>query len=87
MPTLELVVRCQLRYLADVLAGLRRQPGRGFIDATGPPEHVSKNNTRFSTHGLLIAERLNVATIATLNRRDFTVVRPRHVQALTLLPE
>ena len=36
---------------------------------------------------IAIAERLNVATIATLNRRDFTVVRPRHVQALTLLPE
>jgi uncharacterized protein len=36
---------------------------------------------------IAVAERLNVATIATLNRRDFTVVRPRHVQALTLLPE
>ncbi len=34
-----------------------------------------------------IAERLNVATIATRNRRDFAVVRPRHVNALTLLPE
>ena len=49
----ELVVRGQLRYLADVLAELRRQPGRGFIGATGLPEHVAKNNTRFSTHGLL----------------------------------
>jgi uncharacterized protein len=34
-----------------------------------------------------IAERLNVATVATLNRRDFAVIRPRHVKALTLLPE
>lgn len=34
-----------------------------------------------------VAERLNVATVATLNRRDFTVVRPRHVAALTLIPE
>jgi uncharacterized protein len=34
-----------------------------------------------------IAERLNVATVATLNRRDFTVVRPRHVKSLTLIPE
>jgi uncharacterized protein len=34
-----------------------------------------------------LAERLNVATIATLNRRDFTVVRPRHVKAFTLIPE
>ena len=36
---------------------------------------------------IAIAERLNVATVATLNRRDFTVVRPRHVKALTLIPE
>jgi uncharacterized protein len=34
-----------------------------------------------------VAERLNVVTVATLNRRDFTVVRPRHVKALTLIPE
>jgi len=33
-----------------------------------------------------VAERLNVAEVATLDRRHFTVVRPRHVQALTLLP-
>jgi uncharacterized protein len=36
---------------------------------------------------IAIAERLNVATVATLDRRDFTVVRPRHVKALTLIPE
>ena len=36
---------------------------------------------------IAVAGRLNVATVAILNRRDFTVVRPRHVQALTLLPE
>lgn len=33
-----------------------------------------------------IAERLNVQTILTLNRRDFSVVRPRHVDALELVP-
>jgi uncharacterized protein len=33
-----------------------------------------------------IAERFGVTTIATLNRRDFTVVRPRHVDAFELLP-
>jgi hypothetical protein len=36
---------------------------------------------------IAIAERLNVATVATLDRRDFTVARPRHVKALTLIPE
>jgi len=33
-----------------------------------------------------IAERLNIARIATLDRRHFGVVRPRHVDAFTLLP-
>jgi predicted nucleic acid-binding protein len=33
-----------------------------------------------------IAERLEVAQIATMDRRHFGVVRPRHVDAFTLLP-
>ncbi len=33
-----------------------------------------------------VAERLGVGTVATLNHRDFTVVRPRHLDALELLP-
>jgi predicted nucleic acid-binding protein len=36
---------------------------------------------------IALAERLDVSEIATLDRRHFTVVRPAHVQALTLLPE
>jgi predicted nucleic acid-binding protein len=32
------------------------------------------------------AERLRTTTIATLNHRDFRVVRPRHVGAFTLIP-
>jgi predicted nucleic acid-binding protein len=32
-------------------------------------------------------ERLAVTTLATLDRRRFSVVRPRHCPALTLLPE
>lgn len=32
------------------------------------------------------AERLGVTTIATLDRRHFTVVRPRHVEAFELVP-
>ena len=32
-------------------------------------------------------ERLRVETLATLDRRHFSVVRPRHCNALTLLPE
>jgi len=33
-----------------------------------------------------IAERLKLTTLATLDRRDFTVVRPRHADAFELLP-
>jgi len=33
-----------------------------------------------------VAERLRIATIATLNRRDFRVVRPAHCDAFELIP-
>ncbi|MGH8990165.1 MAG: type II toxin-antitoxin system VapC family toxin [Acidimicrobiia bacterium] len=33
-----------------------------------------------------VAERLGIDTIATLNHRDFRVVRPRHVDAFELIP-
>jgi uncharacterized protein len=33
-----------------------------------------------------LAERFKVAEIATLDRRHFSVVRPRHVDAFTMLP-
>lgn len=36
---------------------------------------------------IAVAERLSITTVATLDRRHFTVVRPNHVDALTLLPE
>ena len=34
-----------------------------------------------------IAERLNEPKIATLDRRHFSIIRPRHVDAFQLLPE
>jgi uncharacterized protein len=33
-----------------------------------------------------LAERLNITELVTLDQRHFNVVRPRHVQALTLTP-
>lgn len=33
------------------------------------------------------AERLGVASVATVDRRHFTVVRPRHVESFALLPD
>lgn len=35
---------------------------------------------------IALAERERVNTIATLNRRDFSVVRPRHVPNFTIVP-
>jgi len=35
---------------------------------------------------IAIAERLEIDTIATIDRRHFTAVRPRHVKAFNLLP-
>lgn len=35
---------------------------------------------------IAVAERLGITDVATLNRRDFTVVRPAHCEALTLIP-
>lgn len=41
-----------------------------------------------TTHAAVVAvaERLGIDEVATLDRRHFTVVRPGHVEALTLLP-
>ena len=36
---------------------------------------------------IALAERLGVQEVATIDRRHFTVVRPRHTGALSLLPE
>jgi predicted nucleic acid-binding protein len=36
---------------------------------------------------IALAERLEISEIAALDRRHFTAVRPRHVEAFTLLPE
>jgi uncharacterized protein len=33
-----------------------------------------------------LAERHDAVRIATLNRRHFTIIRPRHAEALELLP-
>jgi uncharacterized protein len=33
-----------------------------------------------------VAERLGLAEVATLDRRHFSAIRPKHVTAFTLLP-
>jgi len=44
--------------------------GLGFVDASI----------------VAVAERIRISTIATLNHRDFTVVRPAHVDSFQLIP-
>jgi predicted nucleic acid-binding protein len=36
---------------------------------------------------IALCERLELTEVATIDRRHFTIVRPRHVDALVLLPE
>jgi uncharacterized protein len=38
------------------------------------------------TSVIALAERQGAVRIATLNRRHFAIVRPRHIEALELLP-
>lgn len=35
---------------------------------------------------ITVAEHLGIGTIATVNHRDFRVVKPRHIDAFTLIP-
>lgn len=52
------------------LIGTYADLGLGFVDASI----------------IAVAERLDVTTIATLNHRDFAVVRPAHCDAFELIP-
>lgn len=73
------------------------KPGGGFTLAElGPPDFVriAELVRRYAELRLggtdasvvALAERLGVDQVATVDRRHFSVVRPAHVDALTLLP-
>ncbi len=49
---------------------LTKYPDIGFVDASV----------------VAIAERLRIDTLATVDRRHFSSIRPRHVQSFTLVP-
>jgi uncharacterized protein len=55
-----------------------------------PVEDASAGTTRLpprvNASVIAAGERLGVVEIATLDRRQFTVVRPRHAAASNLLP-
>jgi len=82
--------RAEVRFLSDLDAGnFTTEP---VLPADWPRimELVAKyRDLRLGTVDASViatAERLRVRTIATLDRRHFSVVRPKHVRAFELLP-
>jgi uncharacterized protein len=50
------------------------------------PAHADLPPGAVDASVIAVAERLSLTDVATLDRRHFTVVRPKHTTALTLLP-
>jgi uncharacterized protein len=80
----------ELAFLADVSAGL-------FTLVNLSPEDLERIAELVDTYAdlplgtvdasvIALAERLRLGEVATLDHRHFSVVRPRHTPALTLLP-
>lgn len=81
----------EVAFLESVAAGSFELVGLASSDVTRVVELVARyrdlplGTTDDSV--IALAERLGIDEIATLDHRHFRVVRPSHVQALTLLPE
>lgn len=79
-----------LTFLDDVLAGVYGVEAPSGADLLRARELQSEYaNLRLGVVDasvIALAERLGEARIATLDRRHFTVVRPRHVEAFELVP-
>jgi uncharacterized protein len=82
--------QAKLAVLADVPAGRFR-----LVDDLEPdPDRITELVERYADLPLgtvdasvvALTERLELREVATLGRRDFSVVRSRHTPALTLLP-
>ena len=82
--------RAELAFLADVRAGLFT-----LLETTSADlDRIAELVTTYADLPLgtvdasviALTERLGLPSVATLDHRHFTVVKPRHVPALTLLP-
>jgi predicted nucleic acid-binding protein len=80
----------EVRFLEDLGAG-----DFGLVDLTRPDlTRIAALARRYvdmplgvtDASVIAVAECLGIDTIATLDRRHFTVVRPDHINAFTLLP-
>jgi uncharacterized protein len=80
----------ELAFLADVRAGLFTlvEISPADLDRIAELVRIYADLPLGTVDASVIAvtERLNLSEVATLDHRHFSVVRPRHVSALTLLP-
>ena len=83
-------IATEVRFLGDLAAGELIAENVDAGDWLRTAELVATyRDLRLGTVDASIvaaAERLNVAVIATLDRRHFSVVRPAHVDSFDLLP-
>ena len=80
--------KAEVRFLGDVASGEFAVEPVHAVDWERIAELVARyRDMRLGTVNASVvaaAERLGITTIATLDRRHFSVVRPRHVEAFTL---
>ena len=79
-----------LAFLEDVLAGAYRIESATFDDLARcrrlQEEYADLGLGVVDASVVALVERLDEPRVVTLDRRHFSVVRPAHVAALTLLP-
>ncbi|MCA1690566.1 MAG: PIN domain-containing protein [Actinobacteria bacterium] len=78
-------------FVEDVATGayrLHHLDERGLVRAAEIEQAYASLDLGLVDAAVMVAcEQLGETKVATLDRRDFTVVRPRHCEVLTLLPE
>jgi hypothetical protein len=79
-PVLELI-----RGRADASHGARDLPF--FASFESDPDLAERSEEIVDAAVIAIAERLNLTEVATVDRKHFSIVRPRHVSAFRLLPQ
>jgi predicted nucleic acid-binding protein len=80
----------EVRFLGDLAAGAFRVEPVAAVDWLRIAELVARYRKlplgTVDASVVTTAERLGIGEIATVDRRHFTVVRPNHVDAFTLIP-
>ena len=81
----------EVRFLGDLASGTLGLESPGAADLLRMAELVAAYRDlplgTVDASVIAAAERLGETEIATLDRRHFSIVRPRHAKALRLLPE